>query len=210
MPSVFPSIRVFSSESALHIRWPKYWSFSFNISPSNEHPGLISFRMHWLDDQWMLAIWSLVPLPFLNPAWTTGSSRFTWTVEAWLGEFWEFASMWDECSCVVVWTVFDIAFLWDWNEKTFFQLCVHCWVFQICWHIGWSTFTISSFRIWNSLTGIPSPPLALFVVMLLKAHLTLHSRMSGSRWSRWSYHCGYLGHEYLFYIVLLWIVATPS
>ena len=48
-PSIFPSIRVFSSESALHIRWPKYWSFSFNISPSNEHSGLMSFRMDWLD-----------------------------------------------------------------------------------------------------------------------------------------------------------------
>ena len=48
-PSIFPSIRVFSNESALHIRWPKYWSFIFNISPSNEHPGLISFRMDWLD-----------------------------------------------------------------------------------------------------------------------------------------------------------------
>ena len=47
--SVFPSIRVFSNESALHIRWPKYWSFSFNISPSNEYSGLISFRMDWLD-----------------------------------------------------------------------------------------------------------------------------------------------------------------
>ena len=49
LPSIFPSIRVFSSESALRIRWPKYWSFSFNISPSNEHPGLISFGMDWLD-----------------------------------------------------------------------------------------------------------------------------------------------------------------
>ena len=49
LPSIFPSIRVFPNESALHIRWPKYWSFSFNISPSNEHPGLISFRMDWLD-----------------------------------------------------------------------------------------------------------------------------------------------------------------
>ena len=48
-PSIFPSIRVFSSELVLHIRWPKYWSFSFSISPSNEHSGLISFRMHWLD-----------------------------------------------------------------------------------------------------------------------------------------------------------------
>ena len=49
LPSIFPSIRVFSNESALHIRWPKYWSFSFSISPSNEHSGLISFKMNWLD-----------------------------------------------------------------------------------------------------------------------------------------------------------------
>ena len=49
LPSIFPSIRVFSNESALHITWLKYWSFSFSISPSNEHPGLISFRMDWLD-----------------------------------------------------------------------------------------------------------------------------------------------------------------
>ena len=63
-----------------------------------------------------------------------------------------------------------------------FQSCGHCGVFQICWHIECSTFTASSFRIWNSSTGIPSPPLALFVVMLPKAHLTLCSRISGSRW----------------------------
>ena len=63
-----------------------------------------------------------------------------------------------------------------------FQSCGHCWVFQICWHIECSTFTASSFRIWNRSTGIPSPPLALFIVMLSKAHLTSHSRMSGSRW----------------------------
>ena len=49
LPPVFPTIRVFSNESVLRVRWPKYWSFSFNISPSNEHPGLISFRMDWLD-----------------------------------------------------------------------------------------------------------------------------------------------------------------
>ena len=49
LPSIFPNIRVFSDESALHIRWPKYWSFSFNISPFKENPGLISFRMDWLD-----------------------------------------------------------------------------------------------------------------------------------------------------------------
>ena len=49
LPAIFPNIRVFSNESVLHFRWPKYWSFSFNISPSSEHPGLISFRMDWLD-----------------------------------------------------------------------------------------------------------------------------------------------------------------
>ena len=49
LPSIFPSIRILSNESVLHIRWPKYWSFSFNISPSNEYPGLVSFRMDWLD-----------------------------------------------------------------------------------------------------------------------------------------------------------------
>ena len=49
LPSIFPSMRIFSSESILHIRWPKYWSFSFSISPSNEYSGLISFRIHWFD-----------------------------------------------------------------------------------------------------------------------------------------------------------------
>ena len=62
-----------------------------------------------------------------------------------------------------------------------FQSCGHCWVFQICWHIECSTFTASFFKIWDSSTEIPSPPLALFVVMLSKAHWTSHSRMSGSR-----------------------------
>ena len=92
-----------------------------------------------------------------------------------------FASMWDECNCEIVWTFFSIASLWDWNENWSFPVCGHCWVFQICWHIECSTFTASSFSIWNSSAGIPSPPLALFVVMLPKVHLTLHSRMSGSR-----------------------------
>ena len=67
-------------------------------------------------------------------------------------------------------------------KTDFFQSCGHCWVFHICWHIECSTFTASSSRIWNSLAGIPSPPLALFEVMLPKAHLTSHSRMSGFRW----------------------------
>ena len=89
-----------------------------------------------------------------------------------------------------------------------FQSCGHCWVFQICWHIECSTFTASSFRIWNSSAGIPSSPLALFTVMLPKAHLTSHSRMPGSRWvitSSWL-----SGLLRSFCTVLLCIHATSS
>ena len=63
-PSIFPSIRVFSNESVLHIRWPKYWSFNFSMSPSNEYSGLISFRMHWLD---LLAVQGTLKKSSLTP-----------------------------------------------------------------------------------------------------------------------------------------------
>ena len=80
-PSIFPNIRVFSNESALRIRWPKCWSFSFNISPSNEHPGLISFRMDWLDLVVQGTLKSLLQhhsskaSVFLRWAWDTGHSQ---------------------------------------------------------------------------------------------------------------------------------------
>ena len=93
-----------------------------------------------------------------------------------------FASVWDECSCVVLWAFFGIAFFGTGMITDLFQSCGHCWGFQIYWHIECSTFTASSFRIWNSSPGIPSPPQAWFIVLLPKAHLTLYSRMSGSRW----------------------------
>ena len=95
-----------------------------------------------------------------------------------------------------------------------FQSCGHCWVFQICWHIECSTFIASSFRIWNSSTGIPSPPLALFVVMLYKVHLISHSRMSGSRWvitpswlsgSLWSFL-----YSSSVYSCHLFLISSPS
>ena len=94
-----------------------------------------------------------------------------------------FASMWNECNCAAVGTFFDIAFLWDWNEN---------WPFPVLWPllsypnllVYWvKNFHSISFRVWNSSAGIPSPPVALFIVMLPKAHLTSHSRMSGSRWA---------------------------
>ena len=98
-----------------------------------------------------------------------------------------------------------------------FQSCGHCWVFKICWHIECNTFTASSFRILNSSTWILSPLLALFVVMLPEAHLTLHSRMSGSKrmitpswlsglWRSFLYCSSFV----LFFFVLFCILATFS
>ena len=117
-----------------------------------------------------------------------------------------YSSMWNEWNCVVAWKFFGIAFLWDWNKL--FHSCGHCSVFQICWLTEQSPFTASSFRIWNSSAGIPSPPLALFVVMLPKAYLTSHSRMSGSRWVITpSWKSGSFG---LFCIILPCILAPSS
>ena len=108
------------------------------------------------------------------------------------------ASLWNECNCMVVWIFFGIALLWDWNENWPFQSYGHCWGSQICWHIECNTLTASTFRIWNSSAGIPSPPLALFIVILPKVHLTSYSRMPDSRWviapswwsrSLWSFFC---------------------
>ena len=121
------------------------------------------------------------PLPFLNPGWTSGSSWFInyWSL-AW--RILSITSLWDEYNCEVVWDSLALSFFGIGMKTDLFQPCDHCWVFQICWHIACSTFTASSFRIWNSSIGIPSPPLALFTVMLPMAHLPSHSRMSGSRW----------------------------
>ena len=133
--------------------------------------------------QWMLAIWSLVPLPFLNSSLNIWKFLVHVLLKPSLENFEHyFARVWDECNCTVVWTIFGISFLSYWNENWPFPSCSHCWVLHICWHIVYSTLTASSYRIWNSSARIPSPPLALFVMMLPKAHLTSHSRMFGSSW----------------------------
>ena len=103
-----------------------------------------------------------------------GSQRF--------GHDWVTELNWTECNCVLVWTFFALPFFGMGMKTELFQSCGNCWVFQICWHIECSTFTASSFRIWKDSAGIPSLPLALFVVMLPKAHVTSQSRMSGYRW----------------------------
>ena len=131
----------------------------------------------------MLAISSLVPLPFLKPAWTSGISRCTY---CWSLAWRNLSITLLACQMSTIMQVFEhslgLPFFGIGMKTDLFQSCGHCWVFQICWHIQCSTFIASSFRIWNNSAGIPSPPLALFIVMLPKAHLTLHSRMSGSRW----------------------------
>ena len=115
-------------------------------------------------------------------------------------------SMWDEYNCAVVWAFFGIAFLRDWNEYWPFPVLWPLLSFQICWHIECSTFTASSFRIWNSSTGIP--PLALFIVMLPKAHLTSHSRILAL--GEWSHHHDYPDREDIVCTILLCILATSS
>ena len=131
----------------------------------------------------MLAIWSLVPLPFLKPAWTSGSSRFTycWSLA------WRILSITLlVCQMSAIVHQFEhsltLPFFGIGMKINIFRSCDHCWVFQICLHIECSTFMASSFRVWKSSTGIPSPLLALFIVMLSNTHLTSQSRMSGSRW----------------------------
>ena len=126
---------------------------------------------------------SLIPLPFLNLAWPSRGSWFTycWNLA------WRILSinlLGCEMSTIMWYFEHSLALpLFGIRMKTeLFQPCAHYWVFQICWHIECSTFTASSFRIWNSSTGILSPPLALFIMTLPNAHLTSHSRMSDSRW----------------------------
>ena len=133
--------------------------------------------------QRMLAIWSVGPLTFLNPAWPSGSS---WFMYCW-SLAWRILSI-TLLACkmsAIVWKFehsLAVPFFGIRMKTDLFQSCGHCWVFQIVWHNECNSFTASFFRIWNSSSGMPSPPLSLFVVMLPKAHLTSHSRMSGSRW----------------------------
>ena len=130
----------------------------------------------------MLAIWSLVPLPFLNPACIYGSSwfRYCWKLP------WRILSK-TLLACVISTIVWysehslALPFFGIEMKTDLFQSCGYCRVFKIGWHIEWSTLTALSLRIWNSSTGIPSSPLALFAVMLPKTQLISHSRMSGSR-----------------------------
>ena len=142
--------------------------------------------------QQMLTIWSLVPLPFLNPAWPSGISQFLY---CWSLVWRILSTAFLECEMSTIVHKFEhsLALLFGTGMKTdLFQSCGHCWVFQDGWNIECSTLTASSFRIWNSSTEIPPPPLALFLVMLPKTHLTSHSGCLAL--GEWPHHCSYLGH----------------
>ena len=133
--------------------------------------------------QRMLTIWSLFPLPLLRLACTCGISQFTncwslaWRILSIILLAWEKSAIVWQFEHSLALPFFEIGMKTD-----LFQSCGHCWVLQICWHIECSTFTASSFRIWNSSAGIPSPPLVLCIIMLPMAHLTSDFRMSFSSW----------------------------
>ena len=103
-----------------------------------------------------------------------------------------FSSMWDECNSAVIWTFFALPFFWIGMKTDLFQSCGHCCFFQIFWNIECSTFTGSSFRIWNSSAGILSHPLALFIVILAKALLTYTPGYPVV--GEWPHHPAYPGH----------------
>ena len=152
--------------------------------------------------QWMLAIWSLVPFHFLKPAWTHQSSWFTycWSLA------WRILSITLlACEMSAIDHSLALPFFGTGMKTDLFQSCGHCWVFQIYWHIECSTFTASSSRIWNSSTGIPSPPLALFIVMLCKAHLTSQSRMSGCKPAKWRVAITWRKNAFP-----IWVTELPS
>ena len=158
---------------------------------------------------WMLSIWSLVPLPFLNSTCASGSSQFMycWSL-AW--RIFSITLLACEMNAIVRWSGHSLAlpFFGIRVKADLFQFCGHCWVSHISWHIEYSTLTVSSFRILNSSAGIPSPPLSLFIVMLPKAHLTSHSRMSDLRWVTTP---SWLSRSLdLSWIVLLCILASSS
>ena len=106
LPSILPRIRVFSNESALHIRWPKYWNFSFSISPSNEYSGLISFRMDWLD---LLAVQGTLKSLLQH---YSSKALILWSSSFFMVQLSH--------------PFFDITFLWEWNEN---------WPFPILWQL---------------------------------------------------------------------------
>ena len=134
--------------------------------------SLAFLMIHWMlagptsmDDLWFLCfsesnlnIWKLMVHLVLKPGLENSEHYFT--------------NLWDECNCAVVWAFLALPFFGIRMKTDLFQSCGYSWVFQICWHIECSTFIASSFRMWNSSTGFLSPPLALFIVMLPKAHLS--------------------------------------
>ena len=134
--------------------------------------------------RWMLAIWSLVPCSysFSKPSLDIWKFLVCIMLKPSMQDFkHDLTIMRDECNCPMVSTFVSTTFLGNWDEDWPFPSCGHCWVFQICWHNKCNTLMASSFRDLNSPAGFLLHPLALLTAVLLKAHLTLHSRISGSR-----------------------------
>ena len=139
------------------------WSTQSRTSAQSMKQKFFSNSFAFSVIQQMLAVWPLVPLPFLNLA-VHLEVLIHMLLKPSLKNFeHSLPSMWNEWNCTVIWTFFSIAFLGIEMKINLFQSCGHCWVFQICWHIECSTFSASSFRIWNSSARIPSPLLPSYL-----------------------------------------------
>ena len=133
--------------------------------------------------QQMLAVWSLIPVAFSESSWNIWKFSFHILLKPGLDNFEHyFPSVWNEGNCVVIWTFFGIAFLWDCNENWFFPVLCPLLSFPNLLAYWVQHFHSIIFRMWNSSIGILFSPSALFIVMLHRAYLTSHSRISGSRW----------------------------
>ena len=176
-----------------------FWSLAWRILSITLLACEISAVVWYFEHSWAsLVAQSVKNLPAVQETWVqslgwedplekemaTHSSILAWKI-SWTEEPGGLQSMGSQrvghdwaTNTSILWHCLSLGLEWNW----LFPVFDHCWVFQVYWHIECFSFTASSFRIWNSSTGIPSPPLALFIVMLPKAHLILNSRMSGCRW----------------------------
>ena len=157
--------------------------------------------------QWMLTFWSLVLLSFLNPAWTSGSSQFTY---CWILSWRILNITLIACEMSTVEHSLALPFFGIRIKADLFQSCGHCWVFQMCWNIECSTFIASSFTIWSSSTEILSPPLALFMLMLLNNTCIVTLNLSNDTLNNTCVICTTLYTKHLFRLIYLIPARTPT
>ena len=172
-PGIPISLRIFHS---------LLWSHKY-FSIVNKTEGFLEFLFFFYDttdiDNWVSGF-----SVFSKSSWYIWKFSVHILLKPSLKDFEHYlASMWDESYVQYFEHSLAVLFFGIGIKTNLFQSCVQCWIFQVCWHIECNTLTAPTFRIWNSSPGYPSLPVALFTVMLPKAHLTSHYKMSHSRWA---------------------------